>query len=207
MIRLALVAITGLSLSAAPAVAQSWGGTHDPGYRSGEHFSLDPVGYGERPYEGGHGIRRSNAVPSTFDWRGQLDRPGDFRCDRFQDANRDDCGAGWRDQRRQASLQAWRNDHHPHGDSHDGSGRGPSGYANQRGYGAAWNHGHARGSTTWHGAYGRPDHVYPGSGVVYSHGYAGGYGSRADWCRAHFRSYDPRTGYYRAYTGRLIYCG
>ena len=100
MIRLALVAITGLSLSAAPAVAQSWGGTHDPGYRSGEHFSLDPVGYGERPYEGGHGIRRSNAVPSTFDWRGQLDRPGDFRCDRFQDANRDDCGAGWRDQRR-----------------------------------------------------------------------------------------------------------
>ena len=72
MIRLALVAITGLSLSAAPAVAQSWGGTHDPGYRSGERFSPDPVGYGERPYEGGHGIRRSNAVPSTFDWRGQL---------------------------------------------------------------------------------------------------------------------------------------
>ena len=199
MIRLALVAITGLSLSAAPAVAQSWGGTHDPGYRSGERFSPDPVGYGERPYEGGHGIRRSNAVPSTFDWRGQLDRPGDFRCDRFQDANRDDCGAGWR------------NNHQPHGDSHDGSGRGPYGYANQRGHGAAWNQDHAQGSTTWQGAYGRPDHVSPGRGVVYSRGHAvgynGGYGSRADWCRANFQSYDPRTGYYRAYTGRLIYCG
>ena len=100
MIRLALVAIAGLSLSAVPAVAQSWGGTHDPSYRSGDRFSPYPTGYGERPYLGSNGARRSNAVPSNFDWRGQLDRPGDFRCDRFQDANQDDCGAGWRDQRR-----------------------------------------------------------------------------------------------------------
>ncbi|MEY3293158.1 MAG: hypothetical protein RJB12_929 [Pseudomonadota bacterium] len=211
MIRLALVAIAGLSLSAVPAVAQSWGGTHDPSDRSGDRFSPYPTGYGERAYPGGYGARRSNAVPSNFDWRGQLDRPGDFRCDRFQDANRDDCGAGWRDQRRQAGLQAWRNDREPDGDRHDDSGRGPYGYANQRGHGAAWNQDHARGSTTWHGAYGRPDHVYPGRGVVYSRGHAGGYntsyGSRADWCRANFQSYDPRTGYYRAYTGRLIYCG
>ncbi|MFY7718596.1 MAG: hypothetical protein ACOVQF_02360, partial [Brevundimonas sp.] len=66
MIRLALVAIAGLSLSAVPAVAQSWGGTHDPSDRIGDRFS---------PYPTGYGARRSNAVPSNFDWRGQLDRP------------------------------------------------------------------------------------------------------------------------------------
>jgi len=61
-----------------------------------------------------------------------------------------------------------------------------------------------------HGAYGRPDHVYPGGGTSYggySGGYGGGYGSRSDWCRSNYRSYDPRTGYYRAYSGRLVYCG
>jgi len=38
-------------------------------------------------------------------------------------------------------------------------------------------------------------------------GGGGGYGSRSDWCRSNYRSYDPRTGYYRAYSGRLVYCG
>ena len=104
MFRLALIAAAGLSLSALPAAAQSWGGTYDGGY-------------GERAYEGGHGrqshgdgygSRRSNAVPSNFDWRSQLDRPGDYRCDQFWDANRENCGARWRDQRRQASPQARR---------------------------------------------------------------------------------------------------
>ena len=37
--------------------------------------------------------------------------------------------------------------------------------------------------------------------------YDSGYGSRSDWCRANYRSYDPRTGYYRAYSGRRMYCG
>jgi hypothetical protein len=27
------------------------------------------------------------------------------------------------------------------------------------------------------------------------------------WCRANYRSYDPHTGYYRAYSGRWVYCG
>ncbi len=63
----------------------------------------------------------------------------------------------------------------------------------------------ARGSTTWNGAYGRPDHVYPGGGHrSYGSGYAG---SRTDCCRAAYRSHDPRSGYSRAYTGRLIFCG
>ncbi len=213
MFRLALIAAAGLSLSALPAAAQSWGGTYDSGY-------------GERAYDGGHGRQsygdgyrapRSNAVPSNFDWRSQLDRPGDFRCDQFWDANRENCGARWRDQRRQASPQARRDYRELAGYGSYGYGHGRYGYAGRRGYGAAQDYGHAQGSTTYHGAYGRPDHVYPGGGTSYGGygtgygsgygGYDSGYGSRADWCRATYRSYDPRTGYYRAYSGRLVYCG
>lgn len=214
MIRLALIAVAGLSLSAVPAAAQSWGGTYDTGYRSNGGHRASDSGYGERPYGSGHGERshggsysapRSNAVPSNFDWRSQLDRPGDYRCDQFQDANRDDCGDRSRDQRRQASPQARRDYRALAG--HGGDGYGHGRYGNRRGYGSAYNHGHAQGSTTYHGAYGRPDHVYPGGGVSYGGGYNAGYGSRSDWCRANYRSYDPRTGYYRGYSGHLIYCG
>ena len=209
MRRLTLALAAGLTLAAAPAAAQSWGGTYDDRYRS---YDSD---HGQRSYQGSYGYRSSNAVPSDFDWRSQLDRPGDYRCDQFWDASRTDCGARWRDQRHRASPQARRDyrelagygrgygyDRHGHG--HGGYGRGYS----TRGYGSAW--GHAQGSTTYHGAYGRPDHVYPGGGVSYggyTGGYSSGYGSRSDWCRAHYRSYDPRTGYYRAYSGRLVYCG
>ncbi len=203
MIRLALIAAAGLSLFALPASAQSWGGTYDSGYRSGDGYRSYDSGYGQRSYDSGYSPRRSNAVPSNFDWRSQLDRPGDYRCDQFQDANRDDCGARWRDQRRQASPQARRDYRELAG---YGGGYGHSRYGNRRGYGSA-NYGHAQGSTTYHGAYGRPDHVYPGGGVSYGGGYNSGYGSRSDWCRANYRSYDPRTGYYRAYSGRLVYCG
>jgi hypothetical protein len=223
MVRLALIAAAGLSLSALPAAAQSWGGTYDAGYRTGDGYSSYDTGYGERPYQGGYEqrsysdgyrARRSNAVPSNFDWRSQLDRPGDFRCDQFWDANRDDCGDRWRDQRRQASPQARRDYRELAGYDRNGYGHGRYGYGNRRGYGSAYNYGHAQGSTTYHGAYGRPDHVYPGGGTSYG-GYVGGYGggynsgqgSRSDWCRANYRSYDPRTGYYRAYSGRLVYCG
>lgn len=212
MFRLALIAAAGLSLSALPAAAQSWGGTYDAGYRSGESYRSYDSGYGQHSYGDGYGSRRSNAVPSNFDWRSQLDRPGDYRCDQFWDANRNDCGARWRDQRRQASPQARRDYRELAG--YGGYDHGRSGYGNRRGYGSAYNYGHAQGSTTYHGAYGRPDHVYPGGGVSYggySGGYGGGYdsgyGSRSDWCRANYRSYDPRTGYYRAYSGRLVYCG
>ena len=226
MFRVALIAATGLALVAAPAAAQSWGGTYDSGYSRGDSYRTYDSGYGERPYYSGYGDgsygdrysdRRSNAVPSNFDWRSQLDRPGDYRCDSFWDANRDDCGARWRDQRHRASPQA-RRDYRQlagYGDRGRGYGygygHGRYGYAPRRGYGAAYDYGgHAQGSTTYHGAYGRPDHVYPGGGVSYGGGgggYDSGYGSRSDWCRANYRSYDPRTGYYRAYSGRLVYCG
>lgn len=204
MRRLTLALTAGLIFAAAPAVAQTWGGTYDSGYRSDGHRSWDS-GHGQRSYQGGYGDRGSNAAPSGFDWRSQLDRPGDYRCDQFWDANRTDCGAGWRDQRHRASPEA-RRDYRQlagYGYGHSGYGRG---YAT-RGYGSA--RGHAEGSTTWHGAYGRPDHVYPGGGVRYGGhtGYNSGYGTRSDWCRANYRSYDPRTGYYRAYSGRLVYCG
>jgi len=91
MFRLALIAAAGLTLAAAPAVAQSWGGTYDPGYRGGDTSRSYGGGYGER-YHGGYedrsyaedyGSRRSNSVPTNFDWRSQLDRPGDYRCDQF----------------------------------------------------------------------------------------------------------------------------
>lgn len=219
MRRLTLALAAGLTLAAAPAAAQSWGGTYDDRYRSYDsahdgYRSYDSD-HGQRSYQGSYGYRSSNAVPSDFDWRSQLDRPGDYRCDQFWDASRTDCGARWRDQRHRASPQARRDyrelagygrgyGYDRHGYGHGGYGRGYS----TRGYGSAW--GHAQGSTTYHGAYGRPDHVYPGGGVSYggyTGGYSSGYGSRSDWCRAHYRSYDPRTGYYRAYSGRLVYCG
>lgn len=217
MFRLALIA-AGLALAAAPAAAQSWGGTYDSGYRGGDGYRSYDSGYGHRSHGDGYSYRRSNAVPSNFDWRSQLDRPGDYRCDQFWDASRDDCGARWRDQRHRASPQARRDYRQLAGYGREGYGRGHGhgryGYSNRRGYGSAWNYGHPQGSTTYHGAYGRPDHVYPGGGVSYggySGGYGGGYnsgyGSRSDWCRANYRSYDPRTGYYRAYSGRLVYCG
>ena len=203
MFRFALIAAAGLSLSALPVAAQSWGGTYDSGYRSGDSYRSYDSGYGQRSYGDGSVSRRSNAVPSNLDWRSQLDRPGDYRCDQFWDANRNDCGDRWRDQRRQASPQARRDYRELAG---YGGGYGHGRYSNPRGYGSAYNYGHAQGSTTYHGAYGRPDHVYPGGGTSYG-GYNSGYGSRSDWCRANYRSYDPRTGYYRAYSGRLVYCG
>lgn len=195
MSRSVLILAAGLALLATPAAAQyadrhadtSWRGAHD----------------GYRPH-------RSNSVPSNFDWRSQLDRPGDYRCDQFWDANRDDCGDYGRDLRHRVSRQA-RSEYR----ALAGYGRGHG----RRGYGSAY--GHAQGSTTYHGAYGRPDHVYPGGGTRHG-GYSGGYGGssyggssyggghgagRSDWCRATYRSYDPATGYYRAYSGQLIYCG
>ena len=191
----ALVLATGLVLAAAPAAAQSW----------------------ERNTGNGHHRGASNWAPSAFDWRSQLDRPGDYRCDAFWDANRTDCGARWRDQRHRVSPQARRDyralagyggNHgrygHAYGYGHDGR------YSTRRrgyGYGQGHNDGYASAGTAYHGAYGRPDLVYPGGG----HGgstYGGGRDpGRIDWCRANYRSYDARSGYYRAYSGRLIFCG
>ena len=33
------------------------------------------------------------------------------------------------------------------------------------------------------------------------------YRGHEEWCAARYRSYDARSGYYRAYSGRLIFCG
>lgn len=184
----ALILAAGCMLAAAPAAAQSWG--HNNGHG---RYRADP-GY----------------APSAFDWRSQLDRPGDYRCDAYWDANRTDCGARWRDQRHRVSPQARRDyrtlagyggnrGHHRGGDRHDHA-RYP---AWRRGYG--YNPGYRQygqpAGTAYHGAYGRPDLVYPDGG---SHGRDPG---RVDWCRATYRSYDPGSGYYRAYSGRLIFCG
>ncbi|MDI1325931.1 MAG: BA14K family protein [Brevundimonas sp.] len=199
MRRLALLLAAGLAVTAAPATAQSWSGTYDASYSHGPR--------GDR-----------NAAPSAFDWRSQLDRPGDYRCDAFWDASRTDCGEGWRDQRRRVSPQARRDYRQLAGYGRDGDGYGGYGY-NRYGYGGGYggqgystrHRGHGsnqrydQGGAAYYGAYGRPDLVYPAGGRTYnSHA---SHGSRADWCRASYRSYDPHTGYYRAYSGRLIYCG
>lgn len=209
MRRFALLLAAGLTVAAAPAAAQTWGGTYDSRYsygdsRYGEH---DGYGYSRRS--------DSNAVPSNFDWRSQLDRPGDYRCDAFWDANRADCGAGWRDQRHRVSPQARSDYRQLAGYRRDGYGYDRYGYGGYGGYGYSsrtraygsgygYGHGYNQGGAAYYGAYGRPDLVYPAGGR--SDG-SHSYGSRADWCRANYRSYDPRSGYYRAYSGRLIYCG
>lgn len=189
----ALILAAGLvlvpALSAAPATAQSWRDDHrNSGY--------------------GHQRGGSNWAPSAFDWRGQLDRPGDYRCDAFWDANRGDCGAAWRDQRHRTSRAAWNTGYgHDRYDQGYGYGRG-HGYR-RRGYGDAWSGGYGHdGGAAYYGAYGRPDVVYPGGARTRYANWSGGRDAgRVDWCRATYRSYDPASGYYRAYSGRLVWCG
>ena len=209
MRRLTLLVSAGLALVAAPAAAQSWGGTYDGGYSYSDSGSRADHGYSRRS--------DSNAVPSSFDWRSQLDRPGDYRCDAFWDASRSDCGERWRDQRGRVSPQARSDYRQLAGYGRDGYGYDRYGYSGGygrysyssrgRGYGSAYGYGGGgnQGGTAWYGAYGRPDLVYPAGG--HSYGSSGAHGNRADWCRATYRSYNPYTGYYRAYSGRLIYCG
>ncbi|MES2859888.1 MAG: BA14K family protein [Pseudomonadota bacterium] len=131
------------------------------------------------------------------DYNGQQDRPGDYRCDAYWDRGRDDCDARWRDQR---PVRSYTSNHRygRYGGERDGGG-----YVYQ-----PYNQG-----TQYYGAYGRPDQVYPGSGYGgqvsgYSGQYDGGRDSgRSPYCAARYRSYDPNSGYYRAYSGRLIFCG
>ena len=194
-----LILAAGCALAASPAAAQSWG--HNSGY--------------------GHQRGGSNWAPSAFDWRSQLDRPGDYRCDAFWDANRTDCGARWRDQRHRVSTQAQRDyravagyggNHgrygHAYGYGHDGRySTRRRGYGYGYGHGQGFGYGHGSTGTAYHGAYGRPDLVYPGGGYG-APAYGGGRDpGRIDWCRATYRSYDPGSGYYRAWSGRLVFCG
>jgi hypothetical protein len=181
----ALIA-AGLALGvAAPAAAQSWSGRYNTG--------------------SGHDRVRSNWAPSAFDWRDQLDRPGDYRCDAFWDANRNDCGDRWRDQRHRTRYGYA---HANRGYGYDlGYSRYGHGYGDwrRRGYGSAgYGQGYASQGAAWYGAYGRPDLVYPGGGG----GWNGARDARrVEWCRWNYRSYDPASGYYRAYSGRLVFCG
>lgn len=191
--RLALIAAlavapVALASVAGAASAQSWTSYGDRrerpyGYETGRHYS--------NPYDSG---RRYYSRDWSFN--GQADVPGDYRCDAFWDANRTDCGAGWRDQRRGSSYGY-------------GYGQGSSRYGHGR-YGYGHGHGDNSSGAVWPGAYGRPDLVYPGGRSGYGHGgYAGGGRDQAriDWCRRNYRSYDPSSGYYRAYSGRLVWCG
>ncbi|WP_077356843.1 BA14K family protein [Brevundimonas sp. LM2] len=152
---------------AAPAAAQSW------------HYPDQARSYSSYSRHG-------------YDYNGQRDRPGDYRCDAYWDRGRDDCGAGWRDQR------TYRSQGHGYGYGHDRYSR----YGQGGGYVyQPYNQG-----TQYYGSYGRPDQVYPGGGYG---GQVGGYRDhgRSGYCAARYRSYDPRSGYYRAYSGQLIYCG
>lgn len=130
-------------------------------------------------------------------FNGQADRPGDYRCDAYWDRGRDDCGAGWRDQRPDARRYST-----GHGQRRYGTG----GYVYQP---------YSQG-IQYYGAYGRPDQVYPGGGYGGQSvsAYGAHYGSdpyrdagRSAWCASRYRSYDPVSGYYRAYSGRLVFCG
>lgn len=155
-------------------------------------FAAEPVEAQSGYY--GHdnrGYDRGRRAPSWWD---QRDRPGDYRCDAYWDANRTDCHERWRDQRPRYAYNR----------GHGGYGHHGRGY----GYGARYDYpayaSAVRGANVWPGAYGRPDLVYPGAG----YGHAGGRDPRrVEWCRWNYRSYDPSTGYYRAYSGRRVYCG
>lgn len=211
-----ILAVAGLALISGPAAAQSWADGY--GHDGGGRYDSNYPAYGTRDFTP---RERSNAVLSDFDWRSQLDRPGDYRCDRFWDASRDDCGDRWRDQRRRVSPQARSDyralagyrtgerygyrygDSYGYGHGYDGAGYPRRGYGT-RSYGGGYGYGgHSQGGVAYEGAYGRPDVVFPDGGR------AGGAreARRIDWCRATYRSYDPHSGYYRAYSGRLVWCG
>mgnify|MGYP006157606669 CR=1 FL=1 len=170
-----LLSSAGLSV-AAPTQAQAQTYSSYGSYRTYEY------GYGHEDRAWRRDAHR------RYDFNGQADRRGEYRCDLFWDAGRSDCGAAWRDQRpvrdRAWSDRRWAPDY-----------------------------GHGR-PGVYPGAYGRPDLIYPGGGVGYGQDYGRGYGYgaardpyRVAWCRASYRSYDPVGGYYRTYDGRLVFCG
>ena len=190
--RLTALAVSAVAVfTAVPASAQVYGG-YQPG------GAQDFYGYQQGAVCGDRcGDRRNDRRYSSRDYsyQGQRDVPGDYRCDAYWDRGRTDCDARWRDQR-----APWRRS---------------SGY----GYGGS-NYG---GSQAYYGEYGRPDVIYSGggyggyaSGQVYGDRYGhdhSGYATggrdpqRINWCCAEYRSYDPRTGYYTAYSGRPVFCG
>lgn len=175
--RFALIAALAAASAAGAASAQSWTSYGD---RHERPYGYETGRYYSNLYDGGRRYARDGS------FNGQADVPGDYRCDAFWDANRTDCGAAWRDQRHRSSS-GYRYDH------------------NRYGYGRGYSSSHHGGGAVYPGAYGRPDLVYGGG----RGGYSGGPRDQAriDWCRWNYRSYDPSSGYYRAYSGRLVWCG
>lgn len=186
--------------------SQGYASPQSYGYQSGGAYYGGQQDYGRYGQGGYYGGAYSGGY--DYSYGGQRDVPGDYRCDAYWDRGRNDCNASWRDQR-------------GYGYGYNTSyGRG--GYGHQTGrnyYSSQSGRGYGRG-TTYYGAYGQPDVVYavPTGGYGPSHGgYSGGYGQghgynnrnqgRIEWCRSAYRSYDPQSGYYRAYSGRLVYCG
>lgn len=216
----AFAALPVLLLAAAPAMAGDYDqyGAYGSGY--GQSYGQGSYGYrsqnygGSSSYHGGqsedygrYGQGGYYGQRYDYSYGGQQDVPGDYRCDAYWDRGRTDCNASWRDQRSYGS----------------GYGYGRSGYGHDRGhsyYSSQSGRGYGRG-TTYYGAYGQPDVVYavPTGGYGgYGGSHGGGYGhgggaygdrnqGRIEWCRSAYRSYDSRSGYYRAYSGRLVYCG
>jgi hypothetical protein len=147
---------------------------------------------------------------------GQWDRGGDYRCDAYWDANRTDCDAAWRTPRG-GHRYDYRSDHrYDHRSDHRryDQGYGYGRHDRRWGYGSGYGHGYGHAPAYGYGqapavaypaAYGRPDLVYGGDGYGYGHGARDPH--RIAWCRATYRSYDPNSGYYRAYSGRLVWCG
>lgn len=206
----ALAASLALPLIAAPANAQGYDSQAYPpayasqGYSNQTYSSQGYVGqgYGAGGYYGdtyspGYTPCGQSCGNNRYDrnrrhnsYNGQQDRPGDYRCDAYWDASRTDCNAAWRDQR------PWR--------------QNTRRYSSGRSY---------SGAAVYQGEYGRPDVVYSGDyrqGGQYADPYGhdhGGYGQsgrdpqRINWCCAQYRSYDPATGYYTAYSGEHVYCG
>jgi hypothetical protein len=181
----ALTLAAAATLAAVPASAQVYG--YQPG------GAQDYYGYQQGSVCGDTCGNRRYARNYDRSYQGQRDVPGDYRCDAYWDRGRTDCDARWRDQR-----SPWRRN-------------ASQGYRNYGGPGV------------YYGEYGRPDVVYSGGsyggysqGNAYpdpyghDHGqYAGGGRDpqRINWCCAEYRSYDPSTGYYTAYSGQRVFCG
>jgi len=201
-------AVLGLGATATQAQSR-YEGRYQAPYQT-PYADQGRYGY-ETPYRYERSYRSESRSRSS-DWSvaAQRDRPGDYRCDAFWDANRSDCDARWRDQRHRTSYGSssygYGRDHRDYDRRHDdhygyGYGRPQTYYGSASRHPPVYGQG---GATPYYGAYGRPDLVYPGSGSAYG---GGRDARRVEWCRRTYRSYDPRTGYYRAYSGRLIYCG
>ena len=100
--KLALIAAVAAALSTAPAVAQTWYDApprHEPPRDGGAYPGRDAY----RPY----GRNQTYGSGARYDFNGQADRPGDYRCDAYWDAARTDCGAAWRDQRPAHTRRLW----------------------------------------------------------------------------------------------------